>query len=136
MFFWKYPLPEAIPELIRKKEDAVLTVEKLKTFGADTNEGLDRCMKNEAFYLRLVNMVLKDDTFGKLDASLEGGDFAAAFEAAHALKGTLGNLSLTPLYAPVSTLTERLRPKEPVEYADLLEEIRKQKKILEEMAAD
>ena len=32
----------------------MLTVEKLKEYGADTGEGLNRCMNNEAFYLRLV----------------------------------------------------------------------------------
>ena len=32
-----------------------------------------------------------------------------AFEAAHALKGVLGNLALTPIYDPVSEMTELLR---------------------------
>ncbi|MCQ2563083.1 MAG: Hpt domain-containing protein [Mogibacterium sp.] len=32
-----------------------------------------------------------------------------AFEAAHALKGTLSNLSITPLLEPVVEMTERFR---------------------------
>ena len=31
----------------------MLTIEKLQNYGADVDEGLNRCMKNEAFYLRL-----------------------------------------------------------------------------------
>ena len=34
----------------------MITIDKLQQFGADTREGLGRCMNNEAFYLRLVNM--------------------------------------------------------------------------------
>ena len=37
------------------------------------------------------------------------GDTVKAFEAAHAIKGAAGNLSLTPIFAPVSELTELLR---------------------------
>ena len=32
----------------------MITVEKLKQFGANTSEGLERCLNNEAFYLKLV----------------------------------------------------------------------------------
>ena len=32
----------------------MLTIEKLRTFGADVDEGLARCMNNEGFYLRMV----------------------------------------------------------------------------------
>ena len=34
----------------------MLTIEKLKAYGANVDEGLSRCMNNETFYLRLVNM--------------------------------------------------------------------------------
>ena len=32
----------------------MLTIETLNGFGADTREGLGRCMGNEAFYFRLI----------------------------------------------------------------------------------
>ena len=89
----------------------MLTVDALKDYGANTQEGLGRCFNNEAFYLRLVGMGLADKNFDALRSALDAGDAKAAFEAAHALKGSVGNLSLTPIYEPVSELTERLRGK-------------------------
>ena len=63
-----------------------MTIEELKAYGADTDAGLQRCMNNESFYLRLVKMIPGDDNFRKLKEALEGGNLDAAFEAAHALK--------------------------------------------------
>ena len=33
-----------------------MTIEELKAYGADTDAGLQRCMNNESFYLRLVKI--------------------------------------------------------------------------------
>ena len=90
----------------------MLTLELLRAFGADVDEGLARCMNNESFYLRLVGKAAADEGYERLRASLEAGDLAASFEQAHALKGVLGNLSLTPLFNLVSALTEQLRARE------------------------
>ena len=98
----------------------MLTVEALKAYGANTDEGLARCFNNEAFYLRLVGMGLADANFDRLREAMEAGDAKAAFEAAHALKGSIGNLSLTPIYGPVSELTEILRGKGEISGADAL----------------
>lgn len=87
----------------------MLTLEKLTAYGADVQTGLSRCMNREDFYLRLVNMELGDANFDKLDRAVKAGEAREAFEAAHALKGVLGNLSLTPLFTPVAELTEKLR---------------------------
>lgn len=111
----------------------MLTMEALRRFGANTGEGLSRCMNNEGFYLKLVNMELEDKGFEKLAVSLERGDWQTAFEAAHSLKGSLGNLALTPLYAPVAELTERLRGGKQADYADLLAEIRRQHDALRKL---
>ncbi len=87
----------------------MITIDKLNEYGADTKDGLARCLGMEEFYLKLVNTMLNDDNFNKLDAAVESGDVKKAFEAAHALKGTLGNLSITPLLGPVIEMTERFR---------------------------
>ena len=94
----------------------MLTMEILGQFGADTADGLARCLNNEGFYLKMVNMGLKDAHFETLEHALEAGDLNGAFEAAHALKGILGNLALTPLYTPLSEITERLRSRPPGDY--------------------
>ena len=102
----------------------MLTVESLKAYGANTDEGLGRCFNNEAFYLRLVGMGLADANFDRLKDALAARDSKAAFEAAHALKGSIGNLALTPIYNPVSELTEKLRGQaDMVDVGDLANEV-------------
>ena len=101
----------------------MLTVDALRGFGANVDEGLQRCMNNEAFYLRLVPMAVNDAGFDKLQITLNARDLDAAFEAAHALKGVLGNLSLTPLYELISEMTELLRARQEVDYGPMLEDI-------------
>ena len=86
-----------------------MTLEDLKAYGANTEEGLARCMNNEAFYLRMVNLALADKNFDVLKQAMDAGDARAAFEAAHALKGSIGNVALTPIYRPACALTELLR---------------------------
>ena len=102
----------------------MLTIQGLKDFGANIEEGMKRCMNNEAFYLRLVAMVPGDAGFNKLYDAIESGDLKAGFEAAHALKGVLGNLSLTPIYDPVQEITERLRAGEEADYSEYIAKIR------------
>ena len=102
----------------------MLTIEALRAYGANTAEGLNRCFNKEDFYLKLVGMGLADGNFDRLKAALDAGDTAAAFEAAHALKGSIGNLALTPIYEPVCALTELLRGKTgPVDATTLAAEV-------------
>ena len=54
---------------------------------------------------------------------MESGDRKEAFEAAHSLKGVLGNLSLTPLYEPTSEMTELLRAGADADYPACLAKI-------------
>lgn len=98
----------------------MITIEALAAYGADTKDGLARCMGMEEFYLKLVESMVNDANFDKLDAAVEAGNVKEAFEASHALKGTLGNLSITPLLDPVTQMTERFRNAEgPVDVSDL-----------------
>lgn len=98
----------------------MITIDALKELGADTDSGLARCMNNEAFYLRLVGMALEDKGFGMLHSAIDAGDLKAGFEAAHALKGMLGNVSLTNILEPVLEMTEALRAGEERDYSPLL----------------
>ena len=114
----------------------MLTIEKLAQFGANTQEGVQRCMGNEAFYLKLVKMIPPDPNFEKLYGAIDSGDLDAGFEAAHALKGAVGNLSLTPLYDPIEEITELLRGRTETDYSGLVERIRSSRDALAEMCAD
>ena len=114
----------------------MITIEKLNDFGANTAEGLGRCYGNEALYLRLVNMIPGEANFDKLRDSLTAGDLESAFEAAHALKGVLGNLSLTPMFEKCSELTELLRARTEMDYSPLLTSLLSQRDTLLSMCAD
>lgn len=110
----------------------MLSIETLQNFGANTQEGLGRCMNNQNFYFRLVKMAANDKGFDTLNQTLESGDWSQAFEAAHGLKGILSNLALTPLVEPVSQLTELLRDKKEIAFAELLQRVgEKHEQLLE-----
>ena len=112
-----------------------MTIEQLKDFGANVEEGLNRCVNNEALYLRLVGMVPGNASFKELSDAISQNDLEKAFSAAHALKGILANLSLTPLLKPVEEITEKLRAKEATDYGSLLSEIEDKRSILAELCA-
>ena len=102
----------------------MLTLDALKAYGANTGEGLARCMNMEPFYLKIVGMVLADANFEHLNRAMAARDAGALFNAAHALKGAAGNASLTPIYEPLCALTELLRGRTQTEYAALITRIR------------
>ena len=101
----------------------MLSIDSLRVFGANPDEGISRCMGNEGFYLRMVKLAYADANFDSLAEAVERDDLDAAFEAAHALKGVLANLALTPICEPVSALTEQLRQRTPGDYQPQVEEI-------------
>ena len=98
----------------------MLSVESLKSFGANVEEGMARCLNREDFYLRLVRMAASDSNFEALREAIDAGNLDKAFEAAHALKGVTANLALTPLYEPIADITEHLRAREDIDYTDWL----------------
>ena len=101
----------------------MLTIEGLKELGADVDSGFERGMKNEGFYLKMVGMALADAGYANLRTAVEAGDLEKGFEYAHALKGMLGNVSLTNLLAPILEMTEALRAREQRDYAPLLDQM-------------
>lgn len=104
----------------------MLTIEKLREYGANVDEGLARCMNKEDFYITLVNMVVNDPKLTQLENQLAENNLDAAFQTAHALKGMYANLSLTPLSKPINEMTELLRGKTDTDYTALLNEAKVQ----------
>lgn len=100
-----------------------LTVNKLREFGANVEEGRQRCVNNEALYLRLVEKAILDPAFDSLREIPETGDLERGFEIAHALKGVTANLSLTPLFIPISEITELIRNRTETDYRPAVESI-------------
>ena len=108
----------------------MLTIEKLRAWGANVDEAMERCLNNEAFYLRLVDKALEDPSFDRLKDAVGTGDLDKGFEAAHALKGVLANLALTPILVPVQKITELLRSRTQTDYAPLLAAVDREKERL------
>lgn len=113
----------------------MITIESLRSYGADVDAGLSRCLGMTDFYLRLVNKELNDRYFSVLTDAFDRGDAKTAFEAAHALKGAAGNLGLSPLYGPLCEMTEKLRGQESMpDTGDLYPAIQKAYKDLKALA--
>ena len=100
-----------------------MTLDDLTSYGADTADGLARCMGMEAFYLQLVESIKGETNVETLRSALAEGRLDDAFAAAHALKGIFANLALTPLLTPVSEMTEFLRARTDMDYAPLMAQI-------------
>ncbi|MBR4168693.1 MAG: Hpt domain-containing protein [Lachnospiraceae bacterium] len=98
-------------------------LDSLRAYGANVDEGLNRCVNNEEFYLKMIRKAVEDPGFENLQQAIAGKDLATAFEIAHALKGVLTNLALTPLAEPVSEIVELLRSKTDTDYSGYLEKI-------------
>ena len=64
----------------------MLTVDKLREYGANVDEGLARCMNKEDFYIMLVGKAIEDTRLEQLEKQLNEKDLDSAFETAHALK--------------------------------------------------
>lgn len=111
----------------------MLSIENLKMYGADVEDGLGRCMNNEGFYLKLVERSLQDASFDDLETAIHEGDLDKAFEVAHSLKGVMGNLALTPIYNPVVEITELLRSRTNMDYTELKDKIIEKRDELAEL---
>ena len=108
----------------------MLTIDALKQFGCNTDDGLSRCMGNEAFYFKLIGKVIDDKNFQMLEDAVASKNLDKAFDAAHSLKGVLGNLALTPVYQPVYEITELLRERKDIDYSEYIKTISEKRKEL------
>ena len=108
----------------------MLTIDALKQFGCNTDDGLSRCMGNEAFYFKLIGKVIDDKNFQMLEDAVASKDLDKAFDAAHSLKGVLGHLALTPVYQPVYEITELLRERKDIDYSEYIKTISEKRKEL------
>jgi len=115
------------------KESNMLTIEALRQYGANVDEALERCLKNEGFYLRLVEKAIESDKTEELASQLEKNDPEEAFRTAHAMKGVYANLALTPILGPIAAMTEILRKKTCAGCEAYIGEALAQKKKLKEL---
>lgn len=84
-------------------------VSKLEAWGCDVNSALDRFDQDEELYVDCLKIFATDENFSALKKALEDKNVEEAFNAAHALKGVAGNLSLGLLYQSICTVSDALK---------------------------
>lgn len=82
---------------------------KMLLAGIDTNDGIKRFSGNKQLYEKFLYGFLSDPNYNIMLNAINKGDTPSAFQAAHALKGIAGNLSLIELYKNIIPLVEQLR---------------------------
>lgn len=82
---------------------------KLFQAGVNVNEALERLGGDKELYDDLLVHFKESPRYANLIRALGKNDGAEAFQIAHALKGTAGNLGFTRLFAAMTPLVEALR---------------------------
>lgn len=75
----------------------------------DLDGGLARVGGNAKLYSRLLGMFLKSKEIDVFEEAIAENDIPKAADAAHAIKGVSGNLSLTVLFETSMQLMNQLR---------------------------
>lgn len=84
-------------------------IDALRAWNCDIDGAMERFMDDEELYISCLAIVCSDNAFDQLASALKSGNITAAFEAAHTLKGVLGNMGLTPMYDTAIQIVEPLR---------------------------
>lgn len=84
-------------------------LDELKENGADTADGLNRLMNNEAIYVKLLKKLPDSISQQEVLPFIDSGDIETATRNAHTIKGVTGNLSITPLYKNYTEIVNLLR---------------------------
>ena len=82
---------------------------KLSKAGINTSEGIARLGGSAEAYERLLSRFPDEPHFRRMRDAVRRRDAASAYEAAHALKGAVGNLSMYRLYSSLCPLVDELR---------------------------
>ena len=84
---------------------------KLFQAGVNVNEALERLGGDKALYDDLLVHFKDSPRYANLVQAIEGDRVDEAFQLAHALKGTAGNLGFTRLFEALTPVVEALRAK-------------------------
>ncbi len=97
--------------------------DELRTLGVDIDDGLKRLMNNEGLYKRMLGLFVKTLRSQYVPIDFNADDCTEAIEKAHSIKGTAGNLSITPLYEAYNEVLTLLRTGRAEEARPILERI-------------
>lgn len=85
------------------------TLQELAQAGIDVEDAMERFMDNEEMFRMFLRKLLEDSTYRDMLDAIAIKDVEQAFEAAHHLKGTVANLSISKVYAQLYDIVEMLR---------------------------
>ncbi len=86
-----------------------MDITRLAQSGIDYYEGVNRFAGQEKLYEEYLLRFTSDTALTKLMAALKAHDADEAFQQAHNLYGTLGNLSINMLLKELKPIVEKLR---------------------------
>ena len=100
--------------LIRQKELVKADSSSVKFEGIDVESGLQRVMGDKAVYVRFLKEFLSESYMfvNRLNESIRQNDMKAARMAAHSIKGTASNLSITEVAERASELEQAIKTEE------------------------
>lgn len=97
--------------------------EELKELGVDIDGGLKRINGNEKLYTRLLGSFVKAINTYQVSTDFDESQIDEMIEKTHAIKGTSGNLSITPVYEAYTKAVDLLRTGKPEEARTILEQV-------------
>lgn len=98
-------------------------LEELKDLGVDVDDGIRRINGNEALYRRLLGSFVKTIKAQYVKADFDSTDCTETIEKVHTIKGTSGNLSITPIFESYTEMLGLLRSGQPEQARQILEKI-------------
>lgn len=108
--------------------------EVLTRIGVNIEEALDRFVGKEDLLVLFLKKFAKDSSYESLKAAMAEKQYEDAFEAAHALKGICGNLSIVHLFEVVCKEVEFLRAKQYSQADEWYPEVVKEyERVIEEL---
>lgn len=86
-----------------------MIVKYLTDCGIEYEAGLARCLGKEDFYEKVLKAFLQDELLSKAQKAFKEKNMADLRLYVHEIKGSTGNLSITPIYNVASDLNNLLR---------------------------
>ncbi len=103
---------------------------ELEALGVDTKAALSRMNGNEGLYVRMLGKFLTMMQDIDFPGEINEDDCPQLAEKAHAVKGTAGNLSITPMYSAYTEITELLRQNKGKDAREALDQVEPTQKAI------
>lgn len=98
-------------------------LEELKNLGVNVDEGVERLMGNASLYERMLFKFLDMMKKSTVNPDFDSDNYGDVIEVAHAIKGSAGNLSVTPIYEAYAEVVRLLRAGQPEQAKEVLKNI-------------